>query len=94
MTPVKRRAQPGGELEIPSEVDFSLPFAAAEQEYRELVAGDLALQSVLDDETWDGRMPLEDTGVEFVEQANRELYPSAEDLERAEWFEWRMRMDS
>jgi len=90
---------PGGALEIPSEVDFSLPFAAAEQEawqqeYHANVAGGLLLEDGFDDGFWDCREQFEDAGLNLVERANRELYPTAEDQEQAEWFDWRMRMDS
>ena len=94
---------PGGDLEIPSEVDFSQPFAAAsqdawEQEYQERVTEGGAFQSVLDDETWDGLTPWGDTcvdsGVDLVERVNRELEQVSEDEERQAWFDWRTRMDS
>jgi proteasome lid subunit RPN8/RPN11 len=90
---------PGGALEIRDEVDFSQPFDAArqdqwQQEYHQLVAAESASQSVLDDETWDSRMPWEDTGVDLVERANQDLCLAAEDEDRQAWFDWRMRMDS
>ena len=90
---------PGGELEIPNEVDFSLPFAAAEQEaweqeFQANVAGGLLLDDGFDDEFRDCRMPLEDTGGDFVERANRELTAAEEEHEQQTWFDWLMRMDS
>ena len=99
MTPAQRRAQPGGELEVPNEADFSQPFDAArqdqwEQEYRELVAGGQLLEDGFDDEFWDCREPLEDTGVDLVERANRELTAAEEEHEQQTWFDWLMRMDS
>ena len=79
---------PGGALEMPTEVDFALPFAASQheawqEEYDENVG--LSLEMALDD-LWERREWHRDSGDDFVELANRELAAWEEDeMAASEW---------
>lgn len=85
---------PGGDLEIGTNVDFTLPFAASQQdawakEYEDNVGLGLdhPLDDILDDWGWQ-----HDPDVDFVELANREL-SAAEEQEMAS-LEWIRLMDA
>jgi proteasome lid subunit RPN8/RPN11 len=85
---------PGGDLEIGTHVDFTLPFAASQQdawakEYEDNVGLglDRPLDDILDDWGWQ-----HDPDVDFVELANREL-SAAEEQEMAS-LEWIRLMDA
>ena len=78
---------PGGALEVPTEVDFTLPFAASQheawqEEYDENVG--LSLEMALDD-LWERREWHRDSGDDFVELANRELAAWEDEMAASEW---------
>lgn len=85
---VRFNVGPGGNLEISTDVDFALPFAASQheawqEEYDEIVGLGLNLEM---DDPWDRRQWQRSQDDDFVELANRELAAWEEDdMAASEW---------